>query len=779
MRETDEANRTGGGGDHRVYVGGNAAGAVIAGNHNLVVDAQHGSTVTLLVERQRPQPVRRDRVALLPRGRRDPVGRRAATEALAQALSGEGPVQVVQVWGPPGVGKSTLLRYAARHLPPGPDGVVFLTGTHREVGDLAQEVFEACYEAAGYAPSGAELRRLMTGVRVTVYVDNAELTLDQLRELTDAAPDATFVLAAHDRSLLGDGEGTAIELTGLDREACLELFAREFGRPLAPAELPAATGLWEAAEGRPLLLLRAAGLATFDPSGTVALPRPGALADLLPLLLDRLDEPSADVLRLLATLGGDAELALAHIGALTGTPDPEALCERLTGLGLTLATESGYRCAPDAVPALRQRHPEPFSAERLCRYLADWAARPATTPAEVAGHGSALEAAARLAEQSGRPDLAVTLARAASPGLARSLRFGVWGRVLGRGWSAAQGADDARAMAYFTHEEGIRSLLTGRRVVSAVLLTEAVVLWKRLGDVHGAQAAQHAQSYAPALPHATAPHAVAPHAVAPHAVAPHAAAPHAAAPHAVAPHAATAHAAAPHAATAHTAAGHTAAAHTATTTPTAAAHMSALGHTPAATSAVPHVALHGTAAAHAGGTAAVTASGTAAGTGTGLGTAATAAGGVHAGTTMATAALAKLLVALVIVAAGIGIGVNEFASDDSPSSAGTADLAGVWSNAAGGQIEIVASGPGSYTAQAPGCDPSSIEYTGSDGHYTGPLPLWTDLPTSCSALGGWGTTTIDVAPGGATAQVRKEAPQDDTMECYTCGTETWTRASAP
>ncbi|WP_326694795.1 ATP-binding protein [Streptomyces sp. NBC_01766] len=850
----------GGRAEYRIGIEGNAAGPVVAGNHNVVVDAQHGSTVTLLMERERPRPVRRSGVELLPRRQREPVGREAEITALTAAVQAGGPVQL---WGPPGVGTSALLRYAARRLEPGPDGVLLLTAAHREVEDLAQEVFEACYEAAGYAPSETELRRLMTGVRVTVYVDNADLTPEQLQKLMDAAPDATFVFAGHERSLLG--EGTVLELKGLDRTAGLKLFARELDRTLRPSEVPDAAALWKAAAGRPLLLLRAAGLARFAPSGDGTLPRPGAIADLIPLLLDQLDKAAMSVLHLLATLG-DAELAPEHIGVLTSVPDPAALCERLAALGLVLPSEHGYRCVPDAVPAVRLRNPEPFPADRLCTHFAGWAARSATDPAQVALHSRALEMAIELAELAGRPDLAVKMARAASPSLARSLRFGDWGRLLGRGWVAAERAGDASAMAYFTHEEGIRTLLTGRRVISAVLLAEAVLLWRELGDLHGASAALHAQQYAPAVPHAAtsaaahggttgAAHGAAAHSgsagagsaahtagtsTAAHTAgtstagtstagtssAAHSA--HSAGTSSAAHSAGTtgaAHGTAAHSAT--TATAHTTAAHSATTH-TAASHMASLGHSAAGHGAVPHLvhgaghaaghgAVHGAAhaaghgAAHAAGHgAAHAATGSIAGS-TATGTAATGtAAGVHAGAGVAAAVTAKgtslAVVVLVSIASvtAVAIGVVPVVRDhlaSSPSgtgssssqgatSAGTGsgsgstatpvgnDLAGLWQDGHGVSHGIVASGPGTYTAANPGCNPPTVELTGSNGTYTGQEPLYADPTASCASPLGYAAITITVADDGSTAEVQTTGPSDGDTTCYTCGTETWTRQQA-
>ncbi|MFE7889819.1 ATP-binding protein [Streptomyces sp. NPDC057412] len=475
---------------NRIDIDGDATGPVIAGNYNVVVDAQHGSTVTVLMDGRRPRPRRRDRIRLLPRRQGTPLGRDADLAAITAALRGG---DSVQLWGPPGVGKSALLRHAARTLDAGGDGVVFLDAARREPEDLAQDIFEACHSTGGYAPSRAELPQLMEGVEATVYIDNADYTADQLRTVMDAAPDALFVFAGREGTLQG-ADGRAHRVEGLTRDAAAALLARELGRPGDPDVVAA---LWEAASGTPLLLLRAAAVARLDPTGAAGLPRPGAVRELLHPLFDRLDEPSLRALHLLGTFR-DAELDPEHIGALSGTPDAAALCAGLAGLGLTEETQLGYRVADGVVAALRERPGlRPYSLERLCTHFADWAARPETPAARVAGHARALEVLAELAEESGRADLVVRVVRAASPALARSLRFGAWGRLLDQGLPAAQRAGDRRAEAYFTHERGIRAVLTGNRVLAGVLLAEAGVLWHQLGDTQAADAAANAQRYVP------------------------------------------------------------------------------------------------------------------------------------------------------------------------------------------------------------------------------------------------------------------------------------------
>ncbi|MFD8591082.1 ATP-binding protein [Streptomyces sp. NPDC059637] len=814
--------------EYRVDIDGNVSGPVVAGNHNVVIDAQHGSTVTLLAPQERPRPVRRDRVALLPRRRPEPVGRDADLAALEEAVRAGGPVQL---WGPPGVGKSTLLRYAARCLKPGPDGALFLNAAHREAGDLAQEIFEACYEAPGYAPTGPELRRLMAGVRVTVYLDDADLPSEQLNLLADAAPDATFVFAGRERTLLG--EGTPLELQGLRREAGLELLARELGRPLPEGERAAAGELCMLSLGRPLLLLRAAGLARLDTPDAVRLPRPAQVKGLLPLLLDRLDAAATSALHLLATLG-DAELAPAHIGALCRVADPAALCGDLAGLGLALATERGYRCAPDAVPEVRRRNPRAFPADRLCDHFAGWAALPSTTPAQVADHGRALELAAELAEHQGRPDLAVRVARAVSPALAHSLRFGVWGRLLDQGQDAARRAGDSTAEAYFTHEKAVRYLLVGQRVAAAALLTEAVVLWRQLGDNDGVDAALNAQQYTPppqprvpsqpapdggALPGAdtgTAP-SPADGGTVPGADTTTTTLPSDGGP-VPGPDAGTVPSvpdgtagSVPQGGDATTAgadftpqgpgpdvaADPTSLAAPAPPGPDAAAQ--AVDPTSLATPAPPGAESAAQAVdpvvqstTHSWGAA------TAGTTGAG--------GGVTAGTVVASGVM-TLVATVVAVAVGVGVYQNQDQEPDSQPStvvsqpsdaAGTDpwdsgtdpwepepdtstgpgnDLAGVWEDGQGNAFEIVDSGGGSYTSdvQGPCGEVDTVEFTGSDGSYSATAPAWEE--GTCGPASGEVDMSVAVASDGTTAEVRTTMQSDGSWTCTTCGTETWTRVS--
>lgn len=109
----------------QVHVGGDVVGQLVVGDHNIPVWAEQ-SVVTVVTPADRPQPVRRAVITLLPRQPARPVGRDRDLATLREAVHGG---RLVQVFGPPGVGKSTLIRYAAgQFAEPGADAV-FLSGS--------------------------------------------------------------------------------------------------------------------------------------------------------------------------------------------------------------------------------------------------------------------------------------------------------------------------------------------------------------------------------------------------------------------------------------------------------------------------------------------------------------------------------------------------------------------------------------------------------------------------------------------------------------------------
>ncbi|MFJ4782119.1 hypothetical protein [Streptomyces sp. NPDC088794] len=473
-------------------------GQFIAGDNNnvygVVVNASH-STVTVLGPDRQPKPVRRERIERLPRRGPQPLGRESELASVLRSVADNEPVDV---YGPVGIGKSALVRQAVFEVA-APDGVVFLNGHGHDVDDILQGVFEACYDSPGHRPGEGELHRLLGDLRLCVAVDDLEASDRDLTRLLDTIPRGTLLISSSQRLLWGHGRH--VELSGLSREAGLRLFARELRRPLHPTESANATALWESSQGHPFELIRAAALARpAERDGEPRLPAPAEIPTLLRHALAGLSDLARQMLSLFSAVPEAAVTTKVLVRLLPAGTTAEAVEEsahHLSRLALLTVTEQrmglGAQVA-EALPAELTLGDDQI-AEAVVR-LTEWVSARQTPPSEIADHAPLIGALVDAVSRAGRPELGVGLARAAAPGAACSLRPGAWSRVLTRGLTAAQQAGDRRAHAYFTHETGVRSLLTGERVAAATAFAAAALAWHTLGDQGSAAMAEHAHALA-------------------------------------------------------------------------------------------------------------------------------------------------------------------------------------------------------------------------------------------------------------------------------------------
>ncbi|MGH9224271.1 MAG: hypothetical protein ACRD2W_10950, partial [Acidimicrobiales bacterium] len=178
-----------------------------------------------------------------------------AFAALAQGVP-------VEVCGPPGIGKSAIVRALAHHprTTRPPDGVVFHSAQGESAPDLVQRLFLAFFKvSSGTTVTEAVARRHLGTVRALVLLDGADLAREDLEQLRNAAPGCTLVTATRETTLFGDGR--RLQLGGLGPGDAVTLLEDWTGRTFDAADRDAVHELVAAVDGNPLRLKQAVAAA--------------------------------------------------------------------------------------------------------------------------------------------------------------------------------------------------------------------------------------------------------------------------------------------------------------------------------------------------------------------------------------------------------------------------------------------------------------------------------------------------------------------------------------
>ncbi|MFE9441158.1 hypothetical protein ACFYO2_19590 [Streptomyces sp. NPDC006602] len=458
----------------RINIHGDVGGQVVVGEHNIVINAQYGAQVSYRAEgpprvrpRQHPHgPAIHRRAAAL-------IGRDSELAAIGAWLAGGKPVQV---FGPPGIGKSALLRRFAAGQATHGHLLVHLTATGLPMEDLFQEIFQACYETEdgrgfdGYKPEPATLRRHLGGLQVLLIIDDLQLSPEDMAVLLNTTRGCDLLTASIEWTAGVDSRPMRLE--GLPEDAAFALLVRELGRTPYGYEGDVARRLIATVQGHAQTVVQTAAAMNAASRGNAASQAPwlhGALQiDQTALAVGaaaRLSEKAAGLLRLLCALD-PLPVSTTLLYALGERLDQSALAE-LTALRLIEADGDGFRSCGRFAALVAQQAGVVRDAAYLAPPLLQWLRTRATrreAGAEAAVIGRILAAAAWCGDHTVVRDLA----RAAAPLLALSLHWGMWGRVLEFGRVAAHtlgaGADEA----YFVHEAQMRRIALGAVAMGAV-----------------------------------------------------------------------------------------------------------------------------------------------------------------------------------------------------------------------------------------------------------------------------------------------------------------------
>ena len=427
----------------------------------------------------------------------------------------------VRLTGRAGSGRTVLLNAVAKDCEGlAPDGVIRLSGHRRTPTDLLHELFAMVHHAPWHRLGRAELLAAVSEIGAVVVLDDIEFGGAALDELLESTPECAFLIAATPE-VTPASEGAGLEevvLTGISRDAAIEILEHTVNRSLLNQEADWATDLWSASEGLPLRFLQAGAVlrqrdvlwaaaeqardeAGGGEQGQFAAAQQPALpaltVEISPLQVAAVLSPMAtESLRFALALDGELPHQ-SHLPALVDDPQADTALAELTAAGLATATGSSYRLSGSLAAQLvaagfTDSQTNADCSLRAAQHYAWWAGHPSVTPDRVAAEAGAVLAAVQGATRGGHPSSAALLAHTAAPVFAAALRWSAWERALRGGQEAARLAGEVAEEAYFHHELGVLALCLGNVQRARAELEASIGLRGALADKRGAVAGRRA-----------------------------------------------------------------------------------------------------------------------------------------------------------------------------------------------------------------------------------------------------------------------------------------------
>ena len=465
-----------------VFVSGTISGQLVAGNHNMVINADHGAVVNVTPPDERPRV--RAHPTPLWTAPQPPTGLLDREAELAAAISDVRAVHPVELSGEPGIGKTTLLSSLATRVTQVEfrDGLAYLSARRQPAEDVRQSLFEAfCESDVPYKPSDAELRRWLHDKRALVVLDDLELEREDAEALLDIAPQCSFVTATPKRVMWRSGID-ARRLAGLPIPDAVALFQRELGRTLAADEVAPVERLCAALGGHPLRVLQAAARAREERRPIAAI---AGTAQAAPALA--LSEAERTVVMALGIIS--APMDRAGLAAATETPNVDAVLEQLQRRRIVAAETGRYRLAMEPLQVDEQT--TTLVTMRALEHYSELAEGLSDDPARIRTEYEPIIQTIERAITLGWTRDALRLARLVETPLMLGARWGAWGEVLHLELRAAHALGESAAEAWALHQIGSRAVCLDDVPAARDALTQALRRREELGDHAGADVTRH------------------------------------------------------------------------------------------------------------------------------------------------------------------------------------------------------------------------------------------------------------------------------------------------
>ena len=478
----------------------NVAGAVVAGRTGFAVNVNYG---TIVYQEATPRVNLRDVMPRPPRAPRGFIGRARELSQLDQLIAANEPVMV---WGPDGIGKSTLIRQAAhsqaaRALP---NGVLFLEGVDEDglalgPGDVIQRLFDALFESEPpLKVNVASARTYLSNTRPLVLLDRLSLPGAALDALPDLFPQSPLLLAAAQRPAGHVAE--LVRLGPLPQSDAVQLLVTKAGLTAGDSDRPELEAIGDLLAGVPLAIVTAANairenhlapgqalarLAAYSPASSD--PVEAAVERAYALVYASLSPTEQGMLSIVAALPG-VSIDKAWLENVAGG---QVAGERLQALELLQANSPRLRLSAGLRPVALRGVDQAAAREQLLAFIRQALAAGRFDLAFCEDElGNILGLMEWAAGQQRWRDV-IELGRAIDPCLTLRGLWDAWRNVLDHVLAAGRAAGDRAVEAWALHQLGTREIGLGQSEPAVGYLQRALNLRRELGDTTGAIYTQH------------------------------------------------------------------------------------------------------------------------------------------------------------------------------------------------------------------------------------------------------------------------------------------------
>jgi hypothetical protein len=501
-------------------VQGDFQGTIVCGDGNLVINTLNG---TLYYNAPKPQVAKR---TVAPPPPRAPIGFLDRTDPVSEISNALRANEPVALAGPDGIGKTSVLKQVAAHLPRDqyPDGFILLNGA-RETGvpqtldDLAQIAFDALFESHPQLKVTATTARTYLGnVRACFLLDHLALAPDTLDQIPDLFSNGGILYAGLEPPR--GQTARVIAMSGLPRADAIALFAHIAQITPTPNDQRALDQICHRLEDVPLAIVtlarwvHAKNVSLADALSAVQPAQPNGLARAFAAVIASLSNHARTLLELAAHIRGAMldRAALINASGLE-TRAASAAVDELLALGLIQA----HSPEVSVHPALRDwaRQNIPADAPRVARLneiILSEAQRHARDLNYLRAQFGNLIGGLIASAEAGNIAQVAAFARALVPVLVLSGAWDVWQFVFERVFTIATQREDRALLGWASHELGTRALALKDLTTARELLTQALGIRQGIGDQVGAAYTQHNLNFLfpPPPPHEPTPKSPAP-----------------------------------------------------------------------------------------------------------------------------------------------------------------------------------------------------------------------------------------------------------------------------